>query len=231
MASLLTSTKSNKLERKQRNKNIKKKKVKIKKERFTPTQKRLIAAEYFNPTFPGSFSGKSTFLRHTRQPTSRVRKWFPEQDSYTLHRPVRRTFERRITHATAPNEFWQADLADLSSMQNQNRGTRFLLTVIDVFSKYAWVRPLKRKTGTELVHAFSDILREAKPKYLQTDKGTEFRNREFQTLLRQNNIFFFTSQDPVTKASVVERFNRTLKGRMFRYFTYQHTNAYLNVLP
>ena len=188
--------------------------------------------EYFDPKRAGAFSGRTTFQRHTKQSKSRVKAFLRGKEAYTLHKPVRRRFPRRITYAPHIDMLWQADLADMSLLQAHNRGTRFLLTVIDVFSKFAFVRALKRKTGEELTAAFASILKESgrKPQQLQTDKGTEFKNRTFQSFLAREHIHFYTSEDPVTKAAVVERFNRTIKGRLYRFMTYQNSKTYVNHL-
>ena len=91
--------------------------------------------------------------------------------------------------------------------------------------------PLKSKQGQELVKAFQKILSTGrKPTKLQTDQGTEFLNRVFQKFLRDNNIDFFTVNSGL-KASVVERFNRTFKNKMYKYFTAKNTLTYINVLP
>ena len=202
-------------------------KHKKKKKRVSQLEK-----EYFNPKRAGAFSGRSTFQRHTKQSESRVKDFLSSKASYTLHKPVRRSFPRRITFAPHIDYLWQSDLADVSLLQSHNRGTRFLLTVIDVFSKFAFVKPLKRKTGEELTSAFAAILKESgrKPQHLQTDKGTEFKNRTFQSFLAREDIHFYTSEDPVTKAAVVERFNRTIKGRLYRFMTYRNSKTYLNHL-
>jgi len=65
---------------------------------------------------------------------------------------------------------------------------------------------------------------------LQTDKGTEFLNVTFLQLLRDNNIHFYTEQNKDIKAAVVEKFNRSLKTKMFRYFTYTNTSRYIDIL-
>ena len=80
--------------------------------------------------------------------------------------------------------------------------------------------------------AFASILKDSgrKPERLQTDKGTEFKNKTFQSLLARENIHFYTSEDPVTKAAVVERFNRTIKGRLYRFMTHMNSKTYLNHL-
>ena len=94
-----------------------------------------------------------------------------------------------------------------------NRGYRYLLTVVDVFSKHAWVQPVKNKTGKAVTEAMAKILKGGrKPINLQTDDGKEFYNKTFQALMKQKGIHHFSTSGD-TKASVVERFNRTLKER------------------
>ena len=103
-------------------------------------------------------------------------------------------------------------------------------TCIDVFSKFVWVVPLKNKTGESLVNGFQIILDTGRShENLQTDKGTEFLNRNFQSFLKEKNTHFFTTNSEL-KASVVERFNRTLKTRMWKYFTAKNTRVYIDIL-
>ena len=102
-------------------------------------------------------------------------------------------------------------------------GYRYLLTVVDVFLKHAWVQ--QNKTGKAVMKGFEKILKKGdrKPINLQTDDGKEFFNKTFQDLMKQKDIHHF-----LTKASVVEHFNRTLKQRLYRYFT---VNNMLNFVP
>ena len=121
---------------------------------------------------------------------------------------------------------------DMSRFAKQNDGNRFLLTVIDVLSKYAWAVPLKSKSAKETLLAFETLFKIAHPrlpKRLHTDKGKEFLNGQVQALLKKKNIHHFSSQSDY-KAAIVERFNRTLKERMWRYFTFKNTKRYLNIL-
>ena len=84
-------------------------------------------------------------------------------------------------------------------------------------SKYAWVVPIKDKTGKTLVIAFKSVLKSGRsPKSLQTDKGTEFKNKEFQNFLKTKKIHFFTTENSETKAIIVERFQRTLKTHTWK---------------
>lgn len=187
---------------------------------------------YFDPRHPGSFGGVATFKRHVKGQikTKDLRTFLKSKDAYTLHKPVRLKFKRRKTFTVGIDDLWQADLVDISALSKYNDKNKYLLTCIDVFSKYAWVLPLKSKNGSALTEVFSTILDDRQPANLQTDKGTEFLNKNFQSLLRKNAIRFYTSENDDIKASVVERFNRTLKTKMWKYFTYKNTHCYTDVL-
>ena len=110
--------------------------------------------------------------------------------------PIRRNFQRRRVVVGGIDEQWQADLVDLISLIKENKNFQYLLTVIDVFSKFAWVAPLKQKTGKCLVKSFANILKRSKrfPKALQTDKGKEFVNKFFSEMAeRQKDSFLHDS--------------------------------------
>ena len=114
---------------------------------------------------------------------------------------------------------WQADLADMQGIARQNGGMRYLLTVIDVFSKFAWAVPVHSKDGKAITSAFDQVLMAAHPRHprtLQTDKGKKFFNSDFLALMKRNGIHHFASESE-QKATVVERFNRTIKTRIWTY--------------
>ena len=144
---------------------------------------------------------------------------------------MRKHYSRNRVIVGGIDHQWQADLVDLQSLSKYNNGYKYLLTCNDILSKFAWATLLKTKTGKELATAFETILKSGrKPMRLQTDEGKEFLNRHFQALLSEKDIAFFTTHNE-TKASVVERFNRTLKTKMWRYFTWKNTLNYLSILP
>ena len=123
------------------------------------------------------------------------------------------------------DEVWTSDLADLQGWSKFNKGYRYLLTVIDVFSKYGWVVPLKDKKGETVASAFKSIMKSGrKPNRVWVDKGKEFYNKHVKDIL---DIY---STNNFEKSSVAERFNRSLKERMFKYFTANSTNVYIDVL-
>jgi len=98
-----------------------------------------------------------------------------------------------------------------------NDGVKYLLTVIDIFSKHGWMVPLKQKTGAAVAAAFQSIFNGGRtPKKLWVDKGREFYN-EVKSLLQSKSCSLYSTENE-EKSCVVERWNRTIKGKMFKYF-------------
>ena len=187
---------------------------------------------YRDPTAPGSLGGVARFARAQKLPIGKVRKTLERDLGYTLHKPRRRHFPTLPVMVFGIDEQWAADLIEVINIAKSNRGYRYLLTVVDVFSKYAWVEPVKSKTGQDVTTAFEKILKRSQgrqPQNLQTDNGKEFYNKHFQALMKQKNIHHFSTSGD-TKASIVERFNRTLKEKLYRYFTVKNTLTFLPVL-
>ena len=106
-----------------------------------------------------------------------------------------------------------------------NHGVKYLLAVIDVFSKYGWLIPLKDKTGKSVASALETIFKERKPEKMWVDKGKEFYNKDVKNLIELYSI------ENEEKSSVVERWIRTMKEKMWKYFSAESTNVYINVLP
>ncbi len=185
---------------------------------------------YADPRAPGSFSGVRNLQRYSGRSVPYVMKFLSGQDAYTLHKPRRIRFPRRKTYSKGIADLYQIDLVDVSSLSPFNDGMRYLLTCIDVFSKRAWAIPIRSKSARDVVEAFEKIVDERICNMVQSDKGTEFLNSTFQSMLRRRGIKFYTSENEDLKASVVERFNRTLKTKMYRYFTHANTRRYVDVL-
>lgn len=161
-----------------------------------------------------------------------ITDYLQNQDSYTLHFPVIKNFKRNQYRVFNIDELWEIDLCDMKHIKKVNNDHSFILTVIDVFSKYAFARPLKTKSARDVTNAFSSILKTSGriPEIVQSDNGKEFRNSSFSNLLLSNNIKQYFSYNPTLKCAVVERFNRTLKQLMYKYFTHRNTKRYINVL-
>ena len=195
----------------------------------------ILDSVYFNPESSGSFVSGPRVLEavnktHPSYSFSIVSDYLSKNIVHSLHRPARRRWQRNPIIVNGIGELAQADLVDLQMFSSQNDGYKYLLTFIDVFSKKAWVKPLKTKRMTEVKAAFESIFEEFVPSQIQTDKGTEFKNKEVGDLMKKHGINLFFSMNEDIKCTVVERFNRTLKGRMFKYFTSIGKRKYINVL-
>ena len=188
---------------------------------------------YYDPSAPASFGGVDKFAKHSGRSLKEIKDWLSGEDSYTLHKqPPGSRFKRRKTIASGINHIWQIDLVDLQSLAAYNDGYRYLLTCIDVFSRVARVVAIKNKTASTVVEAIKKMLDNAVQPCLkiQSDKGTEFKNTAVLSLLTDYNIEHYNSENDDINCSLVERFNRTLRSKMFRYFTQKNTNRYIDVL-
>lgn len=146
-----------------------------------------------------------------------------------LHSQARKRFPRRRVITKGIDDLWQADLVEMGNYSTINKGMKYLLTVIDTFSKYAWTEAVKTKGAYDVCKAFTKILNGGRiPKNLQTDDGKEFFNKDFTKLMKIYSINHYSTYS-VMKASVVERFNRTLKSIMFREFSYNGTYQWIDL--
>ena len=98
-----------------------------------------------------------------------------------LHKPLRKKLKKRRVLVNGIDKIWAADLVDTQAFTKFNRGFKYLLTVIDVFSKYGWLIPLKDKTGKSVASVLKIIFEERKPEKMWVDKGKEFYKRMLKT--------------------------------------------------
>ena len=154
-----------------------------------------------------------------------------EQLAEELHKPIIRKFKKRKVYSVFKDNIWGADLADMQLISKFNKGFRFLLCVIDIFSKYAWVVPLKDKKSVSIVNAFQKILKESdrKPNKIWVDKGSELYNNLFKKWLKDNDIEMY-SIDNEGKSVIAERSIRTLKTKIYKYMTSVSKNVYIDKL-
>lgn len=189
--------------------------------------------EYEDPEQEGALGGVAAYAKAHKLPLGRAKRTLENLLSYTLHKPVRRRGTYRPVLVFDVDEQWVADLVDMQTLSRYNRGYKYILNVVDVLSKYAWSEPLKSKYGKDVTSGFEKILKRAGktrvPLQLQTDAGKEFYNTTFQKLMKERGIHHFSTHGD-TKASIVERFNRTLKTKMYRYFTASNSLKYIDVL-
>jgi hypothetical protein len=159
-----------------------------------------------------------------------VFKGIREKLASELHSPIVHKFTRRSVFINALDDIWSADIIFLP---NKDDGYKGILTVIDCFSKYGWAIPIKSKKNKELIEAFRAVFSSSgrHPKRLWTDKGSEFYGTEFQLFLTQNNIKLYSTESEL-KAVIIERWNRTLKEKMYRKFTeLDNDSNWVSLLP
>lgn len=162
---------------------------------------------------------------------SRIKRLLRSQDSYTLRKELRHSFRRARVIVSGIDDQWDMDLADMSNIASENDQFRYLLVVVDIFSKYLWIQVLKNKSAKVVVEAMKKILAgNRKCKKIRTDKGKEFNNNIMKSYLKNEGIQYFTTQNSETKANYAERVIKTVKNMMYRYFTERRNHRYLDVL-
>jgi len=151
--------------------------------------------------------------------------------SNELHHQVTRNFTRRKVIALHTDQIWAMDLIDMVEYAKQNNGEKYILCIIDVFSKYAWCIPLADKTAATVLKAFKSVIKSSKrqPEKIWSDKGSEFYNELFKAYLNKNDITQYSTYGE-SKSVVVERFNRTIKTWLWKYFTAKHTRNWVDTL-
>ena len=146
-----------------------------------------------------------------------------------LHKPVRKNFPKRYVFVRNVDDIWGADLIDMRSLSKDNDGYKYVVMVIDVFSKYGWAVPIKYKTGDEVKSALESIFAKQTPRKIWSDEGNEFYNSKVLRLLKKHNIEIYSTENE-EKCSVIERWNRTIKTQLWKYFTANGTHRYIEIL-
>ena len=177
---------------------------------------------YYDPKHPGFLGGVLRLQQRARNlhvpgvTRKSVKEYLKSEQAYTLHKPARRRFTRNHPYVTGIDAQWQADLADMQGIARQNGEMRYFRTVIDVFFKFAWAVPIHTKDAKSLTAAFGQVVTTANPRYLQriqTDKGKEYFNSNFQTRIKRHGIQHLARKGE-QQAAVVMRLNRTIKTRL-----------------
>ena len=148
-----------------------------------------------------------------------------------LHKPIIKNFEKRKVYSQFKDNIWGVDLADMQSLSRKNKGIKYLLCVIDLYSKYAFVIPLKDKKGISILNAFDKLIKQynRKPNKIWVYQGGEFYNNIFKKWLSDNDIIMYSTYNE-GKSVVAERFIRTLKSKLYKHMTAIGKNVYYDVL-
>lgn len=200
----------------------------------------LLKKIYETPSHEASFTAAHQLRRVLKNkykkdvPLDAIKEWLSAQRSYTLHKSVRHNFPDNPIIACYLDEQWEADLMFLPDLTQFNDGFKIALVCVDVVSRKAFVEPMKTKHGEATVKAFMNILKRShprKPEKLHTDAGKEFLNSNFQKLMKDEGIIHFITKTDRSKAAIAERFNRTLKEKIYKFLDSNPSNhRYLEVL-
>ena len=155
-----------------------------------------------------------------------MRNDWSQQLADELHKPITRNFQKRSVISNGIDDIWAADLVEMQKFSKWNKGIKYLLMVIDVFSKYGWIRGLKDKKTETVSEAFDVIFEDGRqPKMLWTDKGSEFISKHFKDFLKSKGIKLYHTENE-EKSSVIERWNRTMKNKMWKMFSVNNNTVF-----
>ena len=148
-----------------------------------------------------------------------------------LHKPVIKKFKKIKVYSQFKHNIWGVDLADMPSLNRKNKGIKYLLCAIDLYSKYAFVIPLENKKGISVTNGFNKIIKQfnRKPNKIWVDQGGEFYNNVFKKWLSDNDIIMYSMYNE-GKSVVAERFIRTLKSKLYKHMAAISKNVYYDVL-
>lgn len=186
---------------------------------------------YYDVKNTGSYGGVRRLVDSIGKTTntSTAKRWLSTQSPYSLHKPIRKKFPTRKYMVSGVDELWQLDLLEMIPYAKINKGYKYILTCIDVFSRYARALPAKSKNGEEIASLMTKMFKVTYPHKIQTDRGKEFYNAHVQKLLKSLDIEHYTVNSQF-KAPHVERFNRTVREKLTRLFTHKGNKIWINDL-
>lgn len=199
-------------------------------------QERYLQSLYFDLKKPGSFRGPLQLWRQVKKENKfkigliRIKQWLQNQDVYSMNKAVRRRFKRARVFTGGIRDQYDIDLMDVTFHSKENDGVKYLLVVIDVFTRYAWISPLKNKTSASVLHAFKECFKHlGAPRKVRTDSGKEFIAHNIQNYLKSLGVVHFVTQGE-SKSNYVERVIKTFRSLMHRFMKRKRSFRYLDSL-
>ena len=198
-------------------------------------KKTILEKYYYKVSNPAAFSSPERLYKILKKKYPGIfskyfiQKWLDGIDSYSVQKQARHKFKTLQVRVNSIDAQFEADLAYVGNLSKENDGINYLLCVIDVFSRYLWIEPLKDKTAKSVLRGLKKIISKRKPVRLRVDKGSEFVNKWIKQYTKDQNIRLFTTQNP-PKASNVERLQRTFKLLLWRFLRYKRNYRYIDNL-
>jgi hypothetical protein len=191
---------------------------------------------YHNPSHPAAFGGRSALQKAGNFEREAVRKFLNSDKVYRKFKKNRTKFKRARIFVSSMSHMFQADLMDIQKLSRANNGYRYILIVVDAFSRFTVAKPLKRKDATQVADALDEIFQELKEAdrlaaraLLATDLGTEFWNSKVRSVLDSYNISLYPLRAP-KKASIAENSGKYLMDRLYRYLYFKGDDRWIDNL-
>ena len=199
---------------------------------------KILSRIYTNPSSSACFSGVESLFKEARKHSKHVtrklvRDFLSNQRTYTLHKRIVRKYKHLPTLASGLHTHWQADLCDMQKIARYNDKNSYIFVCIDTLSRQIFATPIKRKTAEEMIEGFKEIFKKSvyMPWMILSDEGKEFTAASVQDFFKSKGIqHFMMYTSPQFHAGMVERANRTLKERLYRYFTETNSCRWVDVL-
>ena len=192
---------------------------------------------YYDPKNPASFTGVAALRKaaieagYAGASWGKIRKWLSEQETYTLFKTARKKFKQNTVPAVGIDYQFEIDLADMSRYADENKGYKYILAVMDTFSRYGWNRAVKSKSTQEVSDAMASILKEGRKSTLvRSDKGGEFKSRKMSKVLDDEGIKQIFAQNS-QKASSIERYIKTIKSLIVKDMYQRQNRDWISRLP
>lgn len=195
----------------------------------------LLRSYYYNVENPSAFSSASKLYQTVNAEGKKIgyhkiTRWLNAQDNYSLQKTPRRSFKRLRVYTTGIGNLLDADLMEMQNISEENDGFKYILIVIDVFSRYLWMEATKSKSAVDVGKAFKKILQKIpKVEKVRTDKDRCFLSKYVQQLFKEKGIRHFVAENE-KKANYSERVLQTIRNKMFRYFTKKRNHRYIDDL-
>ena len=198
--------------------------------KLTIQEKKLLKKVYYDAKHPGSYSSPQKLYESLDKKISlsKIKHFLKGEDTYSLHRNIRRKFKKNAVIAPFIDYQYDMDTANMKFYEKYNEYVHILF-VIDIFSRYLWTFPLKTLRGNEIATILTKLFAERSPMKVRTDGGSEFVNKEVKNVLKSMNIDHIITKNE-TKANYAERVIRTIRDKMGRYLEEKQTNKWDGIL-
>ena len=198
---------------------------------------KLLKKIYYNLNSSASFAGVDKVLHVAKQHNPNVKledvkKFLEKERTYTLFKPVRRKYQTLKTNASGLFTDWQCDLAVFDKLKNKNKNYKYLLVCIDVLSRKMFVAPAKTKSSVDMIEAFDKVFAKSVyiPWKIMSDQGLEFTSSTMKKYFESKQINKISMVSQVFHAGMAERAIRTIKERLYKYFSEYNTTNWVDVI-